>query len=62
MIWTGYNILQAGKNFTVHGDWKKEPWLNEDGSIKEEPLYQPGDKFEVNEEGWLIKVGGADVE
>lgn len=62
MIWMGYNILQSGKNFRIDGDWKNEVWMNEDGTKKDMPLYNPGDIFEVNEKGWLVKVGVANVE
>jgi len=46
-FWSGYNIEQRGDDFTVEGVW-------EDG--KEHPLYRVGDLFEVNKEGWLVKV------
>ena len=56
MFWTGYNIIQAGKNFKIDGDWKNEAWLNEDGTEKQQPLYKPGDRYVVDENGWLKHV------
>ena len=57
MIWIDYNIEQVGDNFRVVGDWPEEVWMNPDGTEKERWLYKPGDKFVVNKEGWLVKVG-----
>jgi len=58
MMWLDYTIDQAGKNFTVKGDWKGEVMgKQKDGSNKDYHLYQPHDVFVVNEDGWLIHVG-----
>tara|TARA_B100000902_G_scaffold272157_1_gene258109 strand:+ start:5939 stop:6145 length:207 start_codon:yes stop_codon:yes gene_type:complete len=58
MMWLDYTLDQAGKNFTVKGDWEGEVmgWPREaDGEYKKEnTLYQPGDVFIVNEKGWLM--------
>jgi hypothetical protein len=57
MMWTDYNIDQAGDNFRVVGDWPDEVMgKNKDGSDKGYALYRPGDVFVVNEGGWLCKV------
>jgi len=60
MIWLDFNVHQAGKNFTVEGDWKGEVmgW-DKDGNpgAKEYTLYQPHDVFVVDEDGWLRHVG-----
>lgn len=60
MMWLDYTVDQAGKNFTVKGDWKGEVmgW-DKDGNpgAKEYTLYQPHDVFVVNEDGWLVHVG-----
>ena len=29
---------------------------DQDGTKRDSYLYKPGDKFEVSEEGWLMKV------
>lgn len=59
MIWMEYVIMQAGKDFRVQGDWEGEvmgwPKPSDEDSIKKEnALYQPGDVFVVNDNGWLI--------
>jgi hypothetical protein len=60
MMWMDYNIIQAGENFRVEGDWPGEVMgFSKDGKSKdrkEHPLYRPGDVFVVNEDGWLCKV------
>jgi hypothetical protein len=57
MMWTDYNIDQAGDNFRVVGDWPDEVMgKKQDGSDKGYALYRPGDVFIVNEDGWLCKV------
>ena len=59
MMWMDYNIMQAGKNFRIEGDWPGEVMgLDRDGNPgnKSTPLYQPGDVFIVNEGGWLMKT------
>jgi hypothetical protein len=60
MMWMDYNIIQAGENFRVEGDWPGEVMgFSKDGKSKdrkENPLYRPGDVFIVNEGGWLCKV------
>jgi hypothetical protein len=60
MMWMDYNIIQAGNNFRVEGDWPGEVMgFSKDGKSKdrkENPLYRPGDVFIVNEGGWLCKV------
>lgn len=60
MFWMDYLIQSAGDNFTIKGDWDGEVMgRDRDGNpgAKERALYQPGDIFKVNEEGWLIKIG-----
>ena len=57
MMWTGYNITQAGEHFRIEGDWPGEVMgKKKDGSDKDYALYRPGDVFVVNEGGWLCKV------
>jgi len=57
MIWMDFTVEQAGDNFTVKGDWPGEVMgKQKDGTDKGHALYKPGDKFIVNEAGWLIKV------
>jgi hypothetical protein len=59
MMWMDYNIMQAGDNFCIEGDWPGEVMgLDRQGNPgnKDHPLYQPGDVFVVNESGWLIKT------
>ena len=57
MMWTDYNIDQAGDNFRVVGDWPGEVMgIKQDGTKKDYALYRPGDVFVVNEGGWLCKV------
>ena len=59
MLWVDFNIHQAGENFKVEGDWPGEVMgTMKDGSEKDHYLYKPGDKFVVNEDGWLVKVNG----
>ena len=56
MMWVDYNINQAGPNFKVVGEWEGEVMgVKQDGTKKEYWLYSPGDVFEVNEAGWLVK-------
>jgi hypothetical protein len=51
-----FNIEQAGPNFRVVGDWDGEVMGKaRDGSEKDSHLYKPGDRFIVNESGWLVK-------
>ena len=60
MMWMDYLIMSAGPNFTIKGDWPGEVMgLDKDGNPgnKENVLYQPGDIFRVNENGWLMKIG-----
>lgn len=63
MLWVDYTIDQAGPNFTIKGDWPGEVmgW-SENGSEKqkENTLYQPGDRFIVNEKGWFIRCNPED--
>ena len=57
MMWTDYNITQAGDNFKVLGEWEGEVMgKQKDGTDKGYALYRPGDVFIVNEGGWLCKV------
>jgi hypothetical protein len=54
-----YNINQAGDNFRIEGDWHGEVMgLDRQGNPgnKERPLYQPGDVFVVDTNGWLRKT------
>ena len=59
MIWMDYLIESGNNKFTVKGDWPGEVMgRNKDGTWggKTQPLYQPGDVFVVDEDGWLCKV------
>lgn len=57
MIWVDYTVEQAGSNFRVKGEWDGEVMGKQrDGSDKGYHLYKPGDRFIVNEHGWLCKV------
>tara|TARA_A100001015_G_scaffold320882_1_gene448958 strand:- start:1426 stop:1629 length:204 start_codon:yes stop_codon:yes gene_type:complete len=57
MMWVDYTIDQAGPNFKVNGDWPGEVMgVQQDGTAKDHWLYKPGDRFIVNEAGWLMKV------
>ena len=59
MIWMDYNIMQAGSNFRIEGEWHGEVMgLDKQGKPgnKTHPLYQPGDVFIVDENGWLRKT------
>ena len=57
MIWVDYTVEQAGPNFRVKGDWDGEVMgKQKDGTDKGYALYKPGDRFIVNESGWLCKV------
>lgn len=49
MFWMDYTIESGQDKFRVKGDWDTE--------LIEKGLYQPGDMYIVNEEGWLIKIG-----
>jgi hypothetical protein len=58
MIWMDYLIESGNNKFTVKGDWPGEVMgKNKDGTWggKSHPLYQPGDVFVVDEDGWLVK-------
>ena len=56
-MWVDYTIDQAGPNFKVNGDWPGEVMgVQKDGTAKDHWLYKPGDRFIVNEAGWLMKV------
>lgn len=56
-MWVDYTIDQAGPHFKVNGDWPGEVMgVQKDGTPKENWLYKPGDRFIVNESGWLCKV------
>lgn len=58
MMWLDYTINSGPNGFTVVGDWPGEVMgLDKEGNLgsKSQPLYQPGDVFVVNENGWLIK-------
>ena len=57
MIWVDYTVEQAGPNFRVKGDCDGEVMgKQKDGTDKGYALYKPGDRFIVNESGWLCKV------
>ena len=59
MMWIDYSIdsIPGGKGFKVKGDWEGEVMgVAKDGTQKEHFLYKPGDRFIVNESGWLCKV------
>ena len=62
MFWLDYTIHSGLNKFRVEGDWPGEVMGfdrdgNPDAGIKSQPLYQPGDIYKVNEDGWLIKIG-----
>ena len=48
MMWMDYNIMQAGSNFKIEGDWPTE--------VMDKGLYKPGDVFVVDANGWLRKI------
>ena len=59
MMWVDYTIdsIPGGKGFKVKGDWEGEVMgVQKDGTPKDHWLYKPGDRFIVNESGWLCKV------
>jgi len=57
MIWVDYIVEQAGKNFRVKGDWAGEVMgVGKNGESRDHYLYKPGDRFVVNEHGWLVLV------
>ena len=63
MMWVDYNINQAGPNFKVMGDWEGEVMgVCKDGTAKDYHLYKPGDRFIVNESGWLVRCNPEDIE
>ena len=66
MNWVDYTITQAGPNFTVKGEWAGEVmgWSKEGkpDKTKENILYRPGDRFVVNESGWLMRCNPEDLE
>ena len=58
-MWVDYTIdsMPGSKGFKVKGDWEGEVMgVAKDGTQKEHFLYKPGDRFIVNESGWLCKV------
>lgn len=60
MMWLDYTVSSGHNCFTVEGDWPGEVmgWDregNKDSGLKVNPLYQPGDIFVVDENGWLRK-------
>ena len=65
MNWVDYDIVQAGPNFTVQGEWAGEvmgwPKNKEGNYSKENILYRPGDRFIVNEAGWLMRCNPEDL-
>ena len=65
MMWVDYTIdsIPGGKGFKVKGDWEGEVMgIQNDGSSKDHWLYKPGDRFIVNEHGWLIRCNPEDLE
>ena len=60
MIWLDYTVHSyPNGDFTVEGDWPGEVMgLDKHGNPgqKTMPLYQPGDVFIVDENGWLRKT------
>jgi len=57
MLWMDFTIDQAGQDFKVKGDWEGEVMgVDRDGNKKETCLYQEGDIFVVDKNGWLRKV------
>ena len=64
-MWVDYTIdsIPGGKGFKVKGDWEGEVMgIQNDGSSKDHWLYKPGDRFIVNEHGWLIRCNPEDLE
>ena len=60
MFWLDYTVHSGLDKFRVEGDWPGEVMgLDRDGNpgFKEPPLYQVGDIYRVNEDGWLVKIG-----
>jgi len=58
MIWLDYTVHSGPNCFTVQGDWPGEVMgFDKDGNPgnKTMPLYQPGDVFGVDQQGWLRK-------
>lgn len=65
MMWVDYTIdsIPGGKGFKVKGDWEGEVMGKQsDGTNKDHWLYKPGDRFIVNEAGWLIRCNPEDIE
>ena len=58
MMWVDYTVESyPNGDFTVTGDWPGEVMgVQQDGTAKDHWLYKPGDRFIVNEAGWLMKV------
>jgi len=57
MIWIDYLVEQAGTDFRVKGEWEGEVMgKQKDGTDKGYHLYQEGDIFVVDKNGWLRKV------
>lgn len=60
MFWLDYAIHSGYEKFRVEGDWPGEVMgYDRDGNMgaKAQPLYQPGDIYRVDKDGWLVKIG-----
>ena len=63
-MWVEYTIDQVGPNFSIRGDWPGEvmgsPRDPNGEHKKDNILYKPGDRFIVNEGGWLMRCNPED--
>ena len=58
-LWVDYNIEQGLNKFRVKGDWDREVMgYDRDGNktITKGTLYEEGEVYIVDSEGWLRKV------
>jgi len=58
MLWLDYTVESfPDGSFTVKGDWDGEViGKKKNGNLKEHAIYNPGDKFVVDNNGILRKV------
>ena len=59
MFWLDYTVEQGLNRFRVTGDWDKEVMgydKNGNKTKSKGTLYQEGDVYIVDENGWLIKT------
>ena len=60
MFWLDYTVHSGYEKSRGDDDFSRDVIAcNKDGTGggKSQPLYSPGDIYEVNEDGWLIKIG-----